>query len=111
MGRQAGSFVAARAVWAGSDGGEVGQARPPAVRPARYTCSGARSLSCLGSLGRGRARRVARVRGVGGSEIAQHVLQTLVAQHRALEPGRTDIDAQEIEQVVRADRRDLREWL
>src|SRR5688572_27519817 len=117
MGRRAGSFVAARAGWAGGrvwasrTGSEVGRARPPAVRPARYTCSGARSWSCLRSLGRGRARRLARVRGVGGTEIAQHVLEALVAQHRALEAGRADVDAQQVEQIVRADARDLREWL
>src|SRR5687767_2709826 len=109
MGRRAGSLVAARAGWA--EGETVGRVRPPALRPARYTCSGARSWSCLGSLGGGDAGRVAGARGVGRAQVAQHVLETLVTQHRALEPGRADVDAQEVEQVVRANGRNLGQGL
>src|SRR5918994_3019006 len=88
-----------------------GRVRPPALRPARYTCSGTRSWSRLGSLCRGDTGRVTRARGIRGAEVAQHVLQALVAQHRALEASRADLDAQEVEQVVRADRRDVCEGL
>src|SRR3954462_12307746 len=73
------------------------------VRPAADTCSGARSAesgrSCLDLLGRC-------VRG-RDAEVAEHVLEAVVAEHRALEARGTDVDAEQVEQVVGPDRRYL----
>ena len=71
------------------------------LRPAGDTCSGARSAaSCAGLMAglRGRAGRARR-----RAQIGQDVLEAVVAEHRALEAGRADLDAEEVEQVVRAD--------
>src|SRR6478609_4572264 len=81
--------VAARAV-RGVCGGSAGSGRA-GVRPAPDTCSGARSGSCVGSGGR------------RDSQVAEHVLEAVVAEHRALEAGRANVDAEQVEQVVRAD--------
>src|SRR3954452_10750584 len=70
------------------------------VRPAVDTCSGARSgvrgTSCLDLGGRRVWRRAA--------EMAEHVLEAVVAEHGALEARRTDGDAEQIEQVIGSDR-------
>src|SRR6476469_3962814 len=81
----------ARAVWAGGR-----DARR--LRPAGDTCSGARSRSCPAPLG---SRAFRRLR--GDPEVTQDVLEAVVAQHRALETGGADVDAEEVEQVVRAE--------
>ena len=73
------------------------------VRPAGDTCSGARSAvmrSASRALGAGVARG-------GRAEVAEHVLERVVAEHRALQAGRADLDAEQVEQVVGAERRDL----
>ena len=44
---------------------------------------------------------------IGRAELAQDVLEAVVAEHRALEPRRADLDAEQVEQVVRAEARDL----
>jgi len=41
------------------------------------------------------------------AEVREHVLEAVVAEHRALEPRGADIDAEQVEQVVGTDRRDL----
>ena len=43
----------------------------------------------------------------GDAKVAEHVLEAVVAEHRALEAGGADVDAEEVEQVVGADGRDL----
>src|SRR4051794_25940343 len=89
----------ARAVWAG--GRDAGR-----LRPAGDTCSGARSRSCPGALGSGAFRRVG-----AHPEVAEDVLETVVAQHRALEPSGADVDAEQVEQVIGAERGDVVERL
>ena len=42
-------------------------------------------------------------RGRRDAQVAEHVLEAVVAEHRALEAGRADVDAEQVEQVVRAD--------
>jgi hypothetical protein len=74
----------------------------PAIRPAADTCSGAPDGSCAG-LGRGR--------GVLCREIGKDVLEAVVTQHRALQAGRADLDAEQVEQIVGAKVRDLGERL
>src|SRR6476659_10201310 len=85
------------------DEGAVVSRERAGVRPATDTCSGARSGrwvgSCAGSRVRFGRRREA--------QVAEDVLQTVVAEHRALEARRADIDAQQVEQVVSADGGDL----
>src|SRR6476469_9264868 len=98
--RRAGSPMAARAVVAGGR-----DARR--LRPAGDTCSGARSRSCAGPLGSGTFRRSIR----GDTKIPEDVLEAVVAQHRALEPGRADVDAEQVQQVVGTERRDVLERL
>src|SRR4029079_5253553 len=94
--RRAGSPMAARAVVAGGR-----DARR--LRPASDTCSGARSRSCAGPPGSGTFPR-----GVGGdTEVTEDVLEAVVAQHRALEPCRADVDAEQVEQVVGTERGDI----
>src|SRR5213594_1112571 len=96
-GRRAGWLFAARAV-----GTSVVAAAP--ARPADDTCSDARSRSCAGSL---RGRRL----GLGCAEVAEDVLEAIVAEHRALEPGRADLDAEQVEEVVGAQGGDVLERL
>ena len=78
-------------------------ARASRLRPAGDTCSGARSGGhASASCGRG----VAGV-GRGRAQVAEDVLEAVVAEHRALQAGRADVDAEQVEQVVGADGRDL----
>src|SRR6185436_5405784 len=94
--RRAGSPMAARAVVAGGR-----DARR--LRPAGDTCSGARSRSRAGPPGSGTFRR-----GINcDTEVTEDVLEAVVAQHRALEPGRADLDAEQVEQVVGTERGDI----
>jgi len=69
------------------------------VRPAADTCSGARSGPC--------ARSRAGLHGLGGTEVTEDVLEAVVAQHRALETGRADLDAEQVEEIVGPDGRHL----
>src|SRR5262245_25244038 len=73
--------------------------RRAGVRPAADTCIDPRAGSC------------ARLRGSRRSEVGQDVLQAVVAEHRALETGRADLDAEQVEDVVGADGRHIAEWL
>src|SRR3954462_8696688 len=77
--------------------GDDGSAAP-AVRPAGDTCSGRgfESSGCPGS---------------ASAEVLEHVLQRIVAEHPALETSRTDLDAEQVEEVVRADTGDIGKWL
>src|SRR4029079_12812314 len=98
--RRAGSPMAARAVVAGGRAARR-------LRPAGDTCSGARSRSRAGPPGSGTFRRGIR----GDTEVTKDVLEAVVAQHRALEPSRADVDAEEVEQVVGTERGDVFERL
>src|SRR6476660_1267739 len=91
----------------GRDGLGCWVATTPA-RPAGDTCSGARSWSCLGSRRRGLRRRGPRRR---GAQVAEDVLKALVAEHRALDPRGADLDAEQVEQVVGAERGHILERL
>src|SRR6185312_3080650 len=73
------------------------------VRPARYTCSGP---SASGLLDRG-----GREGGCRSAELVEGVAQRLVAEHRALEAGGTDLDAEQVQQVVGSEGLDVGERL
>ena len=92
--------MAARAV-GGRDG--VGGRRGAPASGRRLTPAAALDpRSCVGSW-----PRAWRSAGVGGAQVAEDVLEAVVAEHRALEAGRADVDAEQVEQVVGADGRDL----
>src|SRR4051794_36050946 len=90
----------------GRVGGVVGWLRIAPARPAGDTCSGARS----GSRGRLLALRLGRRRR-RCSEVPEDVLERVMAEHRALEPGGTDLDPEKVEEVVRTDGGDLADRL
>src|SRR5437868_11311299 len=98
--------------------GRVGSGAEPAVMPAGDTRSSARSGSCgPDAVGRRRLRRrsVGRpgVRRGGGGAIglAECLLERLVAEHCALQPGGADLDAEEVEEIVRPERLHVGDWL
>ena len=99
-GRRAGTLVAARAV----GGGRAAEVRPAAQAGSRHLQR--RSIRVMPA----RPSGAAAVRR-GGAEVAEDVLEAVVAEHRALEAGRADVDAEQVEQVVGADGRDLGERL
>ena len=92
---------------AGTVVGRVGAGRRR-LRPAGDTCSGARSVVGHAPASAGLGATFGRI---GDAELGQHVLKAVVAQHRALEPGRADLDAEQVEQVVGAEGLDLGERL
>src|SRR6478672_9934064 len=86
------------------EGGRAVWAWVPA-RPAGDTCSSARGASSCVRLGLRGGRRV------GGAGLGQRLLERVVAEHRALEPSRADVDAEEVEEVVGAEGLDVGDGL
>src|SRR6185436_12750292 len=82
-------------------GGRAGLSLP--ARPAGDTCSSARGRpSCGRAFGfRARAR----------PSLGQRLLERVVAEHRALQAGRADVDAEEVEEVVGAEGLDVGDGL
>src|SRR5882672_4488599 len=84
-------------------GGEMGRVGGNSgdlpAKPADDTRSSPRGrLSCRSAFLLGAAR------GVG---LGERLLQRLVAEHRALQAGRADVDPEEVEEVVGAEGRDI----
>ena len=69
------------------------------ARPAGDTCSSARGRRHAFASAFGRSSR--------GAGLGQRLLERLVAEHRALQPGRADVDPEEVEQVVGAEGLDV----